>query len=153
PASPGRPPLGAACSMKPPNCFRLLAAAMLLALAGCGGQKLVNVSGRLTHKGQPVPSTLVTFWPEEEGKRASTGVTDDDGNFTLAYSRQEPGVLVGRHIVFLKYDVSMDEELKKIPPKASPELKAVIAKYGDLKPSPLRYEVTKSGQVIDIALP
>ena len=125
---------------------------MVLAVAGCGNQGLVNASGRLTHQGKPVPSTYVTFWPEEEGKRASTGLTDDDGNFTLSYSRQEPGVLVGRHKVFLKYDVSMDEELNKIPPKASKELKAVISKYGDVNTSPLKFEVTKNGQFIEINL-
>ena len=132
--------------------WHLLALTLVLAAAGCGGPGLVNASGRLTYKGQPVPSTLVTFWPEEEGKRASTGVTDDDGNFTLSYSRQEPGVLVGRHTVFLDYHVSMEEELHQIPPKASKELKAVIARYGDVKKSPLRYEVKKDGQFIEIDL-
>ena len=138
--------------MKTRHCCHLAAAAMVLALIGCGNPSLVNASGRLTHQGKPVPSTLVTFWPQEEGKRASTGVTDDDGNFSLSYSRQEPGVLVGKHTVFLKYDVSMDEELHKIPPKASKDLKAVIAKYGDMKTSPLRYEITKNGQFIEINL-
>src|SRR5262245_4564952 len=84
--------------MKPRNRWDLPALVLLLAVSGCGGP-LVNASGRLTYKGQPVPSTLVTFWPQEEGKRASTGVTDDDGKFTLSYSRTEPGVLVGRHTV------------------------------------------------------
>ncbi len=138
--------------MKTRICWHLAAGLMILAVVGCGNQSLVNASGRLTHQGKPVPSTLVTFWPQEEGKRASTAVTDDDGNFTLAYSRQEPGVLVGKHTVFLKYDISMDEELHKIPSKASKELKAVIAKYGDVKTSPLRYEITRNGQVIEINL-
>jgi hypothetical protein len=138
--------------MKTRTRWHLLTVALLVAAAGCGGSGLVNASGRLTHKGQPVPSTLVTFWPEEEGKRASTGVTDDDGNFTLSYSRQEPGVLVGRHTVFLAYHVSMEEELGKIPPKAPKELKAVIARYGDLKTSNLHYEIKENGQRIEIDL-
>src|SRR5262249_29531330 len=58
-----------------------LAGALLFAGAGCGGSDLVNASGRLTYKGQPVPSTYVTFAPQEEGKRASVGLTDSDGNF------------------------------------------------------------------------
>lgn len=138
--------------MKTRHCWHLVIAASLVALAGCKSNPLVNASGRLTYQGKPVPSTLVTFWPAEEGKRASTGVTDDDGNFTLSYSRQEPGVLVGQHTVFLKYHVSMEEELGKIPPKADKALKAVIAKYGDLQKSPLRYEVKENGQVIEINL-
>src|SRR5262245_66544643 len=104
--------------MKTAHCCPLAAAAMVLAGIGCGNQGLGNASGRLTYQGKPVPSTLVTFWPEEEGKRASTGVTDDNGNFTLSYSRQEPGVLVGRHTVFLKYHISMEEETHQIPPRS-----------------------------------
>jgi hypothetical protein len=139
--------------MKTRRCWHLVAVAAVFALVGCGNNGLVTASGRLTYQGKPVPSTYVTFWPEEEGKLASTGLTDDDGNFTLSYSRQEQGVLVGRHTVFLEYYVSMEEELGKIPPKASKELKAVIGKYKDLKTSPLRYEVTKNGQFIEIDLP
>jgi hypothetical protein len=122
------------------------------ATSGCSTSELVSVSGRVTYKGQPVPSTLVTFWPEEEGRRMSTGVTDDDGKFTLSFSRTEEGVLRGKHTVFLRYHMSMEEELGKIPPKASKELKAVIAKYGDLEKSPLKYEITKNGQFVEINL-
>ena len=129
------------------------AVALVLSLASCSKSGLVSAKGRLTHKGQPVPSTHVYFWPEEEGKRRSTGLTDDNGNFTLSYSRTEPGVLVGKHTVFVKYYVSMEEELHQIQPKASGELKAVLAKYGDPKSSPLHYEVTSNGQFIEIELP
>src|SRR5205807_7981047 len=110
--------------------------ALLLAVSGCNSSGLVSATGKLTYKGQPVPSTRVYFQPED-GSRRSTGLTDDNGNFTLQFSRTETGVKLGRHTVFLKYEVSVDEELRKIEPKASKELKAVIAKYGDPKTSPL----------------
>src|SRR5207244_5580136 len=113
------------------NRWHLLALALLLGLCGCRGSDLVNATGKLTYKGQPVPSTYVTFLPEEEGKRASHGLTDDEGNFTLTYSRAETGVLRGRHTVFLSYRVSAEEEMGKAKPKASKELKAIIAKYSD----------------------
>ena len=83
----------------------------VLALTSCSKSGLVNAKGRLTYKGKGVPSTHVFFWPEEEGKRRSTGLTDDNGYFTLSYSRTEPGVLVGKHTVFVKYYVSVEEEL------------------------------------------
>ena len=133
------------------QCLPIAAAFVFLTACGCGGP-LVSASGRLTHKGQPVPSTIVTFWPEEEGKRASVGVTDDDGNFKLKFSTTEDGVYRGKHIVFLKYYVTVEEELNKIPPKASKDIKAALAKYGDVKTSPLRYEITKGGQHFDIAI-
>lgn len=137
--------------MKARNCRWLLAVALLVAVSGCGGP-LVSVSGRVTYKGQPVPSTYVNFHPKEEGKRSSHGLTDDSGNFKLDYSRTEGGALRGQHAVSLSYYVSVEEELRKIPPKASKELKAVIAKYGDPKTSGLEYEISKNGQVIEIDL-
>src|SRR5262245_46362289 len=126
-------------------------AALLLTLTSCSKSGLVNAKGRLTYKGKAVPSTHVFFWPEQEGKRRSTGLTDDSGNFTLSYSRTEPGVLVGKHTVFVKYYVSVEEELHQIPPKASNELKEVLAKYGDPQTSPLHFEITSNGQFIEIA--
>ena len=131
---------------------RLLAAAALL-LLGVGGcsSRLVKVSGRLTYKGEPVPSTLVTFLPDN-GSRASKGLTDDNGNFTLRYSREEVGATRGPCTVLLTYYVSNEEELGQIKPKASKELKAVIAKYGDPTKSPLHYEITKNGQFFEINL-
>jgi hypothetical protein len=132
--------------------YLLVALGPLLVAGGCNRSGLVEASGRLTYKGQPVPSTYVMFLPEEEGKRTSQGVTDDNGNFRLVNSRSATGVLLGRHTVVLKYHLTTDEELHKIPPKASKELKAIIAKYGDPEKSPLHYEITHSGQVIEINL-
>jgi prepilin-type N-terminal cleavage/methylation domain-containing protein len=102
-------------------------------------------------RGRPVPSTLVIFMPDD-GSRRSTGVTDDEGKFSLRFSRTQDGAKLGRHTVVLRYEVGMEEELGKIPPKASPELKAVISRYDDPKTSPLHYEITESGQFIDIAI-
>jgi hypothetical protein len=123
---------------------------LLLMVSGCGS-RLVKVTGRLTYKGEPVPSTDVFFVPDD-GSRRSHGVTDDDGRFTLKFSRNEVGVSPGAHTVFLKYDVSNDEYNGVIKPKASKELKAVIAEYGDVKSSNLHFTVTHTGQVIEIDL-
>jgi hypothetical protein len=131
--------------------WQVAALTLLLAGSGCNSSGLVEVSGRLTCKGQPVPSTLVIFQPDD-GSRRSTGTTDDDGNFRLRFSRQESGVKPGPHTVHLRYDLSVDEELHKIPPKASRELREVIARYADPKKSDLHYEVTRSGQYIEIDL-
>ena len=130
--------------------WRLVELALLVAASGCGSG-LINVSGRLTYTGQPVPSTRVKFVPADNS-RPSHGLTDDNGNFTLRFSRTEDGVKLGKHTVYLKYEVSAEEETHQIAPKASKELKAVIARYGDPKTSPLHYEVTAGGQHFDIPL-
>jgi hypothetical protein len=129
----------------------LVVGALLFGLSGCGGSGLVSVSGRLTHKGQPVPSTRVIFMPDD-GSRRSTGTTDDSGNFSLKFSRTATGVHRGGHTVFLQYDMSAEEETHQIPPKASKELRAVISKYGDPKTSGLHYDVTKNGEFFEIDL-
>jgi hypothetical protein len=122
-----------------------------LVASGCGGPDFVKVTGRVTHKGQPVPSTQLRFMPDN-GERPSTGLTDDDGNFTVRYSHRQAGAPPGSYTVFLTYVPSNEEENHTAPPKASKELKAVIAKYGDPKTSPLHYEITKNGQVLEITL-
>jgi hypothetical protein len=134
--------------------MRYLPAALVLLLAasGCNRSGLVEVSGRLTYKGQPVPSTYVIFQPDDETKRASRGVTDDNGNFTLTNSRSDTGAFLGGNTVLLQYHLTAQEEMHEVPPKASKELKAVIAKYGEKSKTTLHYEVTKSGQFIEINL-
>jgi hypothetical protein len=124
----------------------------LLAAAGCNRSGLFKATGRLTYKGQPVPSTILTFHPDDKHKRPSHALTDDDGNFTVTNSRTEVGIVLGRHTVSLRYYPSNDEELGKAPPKASKQLKAVIARYGDADKSPLHVEVTQSGQSLEINL-
>jgi hypothetical protein len=134
------------------NCWWLPALALLLLISGCRRSELVNATGTVTYKGQPVPSTLVAFYPADDSKRSSHGLTDDNGNFTLSNSSSESGVFLGRHTVVLKYHPSADEDMHKVPPKASKELREVIAKYSNPKTSTLKYEVTSSGQHIEVKL-
>jgi hypothetical protein len=131
------------------GCVAVLA--VVLVVSGCGGPSLLKVRGRVTYQGKPVPSTQITFAPTD-GSRPSKGLTDDDGYFTLKYSRTQMGASRGPCTVYLSYVVSNEEDLHKIPPKASPALKEVIARYGDPKKSPLQYEITKNGQYVEISL-
>jgi hypothetical protein len=131
--------------------WQAAALALVLGVSGCRSE-LVDASGKLTYKGKPVPSVLVMFQPED-GSRRSTGVTDDDGRFSLRFSRTQTGVKRGRHTIVLKYEVSAEEELGKKKSPLSKELKAIIpSKYGDPKKSPLHREVTENGQFFDIDL-
>jgi hypothetical protein len=129
----------------------LAALALAVTCGGCGGDGLVQVTGRLTWKGQPVPSTEVVFMPDD-GSRRSLGKTDDQGNFTLRYSRTQAGATRGPCTVFLRYVPSNEEDNKQIPPKASKELREVIHRYGDPKTSGLHFEITRNGQVVPIEL-
>ncbi len=126
-----------------------IALILLLAAGGCSAPRIIPAGGRVTYKGQGVPSTLVTFIPDD-GNRPSKAITDDQGNFKLLFSKSQEGVMRGKCTVVLRYEMSAEEETKMIPPKASREVKAVIAKYSDEKASPLHFDVEKPGQHIDI---
>jgi hypothetical protein len=130
-------------------CFVLVLVA--LAASGCGEPMFIKVTGRITYRGQPVKSTQLRFLPDN-GERPSTGHTNDDGEFTVRYSRHQGGCPPGSYTVFLTYVPSNEEENHTGPPKESPEVRAVIARYGDSKTTPLHFDLTKDGQVLDIAL-
>jgi hypothetical protein len=74
---------------------------LVIVLAGCGGgPALVEVHGTLTHKGNPVANAVVHFLPENG--RPSSGLTDEQGHFTLKYDAGHDGTLVGKQIVSVR---------------------------------------------------
>jgi hypothetical protein len=80
----------------------LMALAMVtLLVAGCGGIKtppLGLVEGTVTLDGVPLPSAMVVFTPDGQG-RSSTAVTDSGGRYSLSFLRDIPGANVGPHTV------------------------------------------------------
>ena len=70
-------------------------------LAGCSSDEvqLGTVSGQVTKGGQPQANIWLEFKPEHG--RPSTARTDAAGRYTLNYTGQKPGALVGRHKVRL----------------------------------------------------
>lgn len=138
--------------MIPRSRWYLLGLLLLLALSGCRSDDgLVRVTGQLTYKGQPVPGTEVRFFPDD-GSRRSVGHTDADGRFTLHFSRQEEGAVLGKHTVALFYVVNADEEMGKTPLKVSPEVRAALEKRATPEKSDIHVEITKSGQFVEIKL-
>ena len=85
-------------------CFLLCGSVALL--AGCGGETpkdvpkgLINVTGKVTYKGNPVPNATVSFVPTLPDKQSSVGKTDSSGNYTLEMSPSAKGVLPGEYRV------------------------------------------------------
>ena len=75
--------------------------AILGILSGCGGADVPpigSVSGIVTIDGKPAPNIRVMFHPKEKG-RPSNGLTDQDGSYTLSYSPNAMGALIGKHEV------------------------------------------------------
>jgi len=85
---------------------RFLAFVALGALAaGCSGQRVVPVSGRVTLNGQPLANVHVSFQPLSAGPDHDPGsgsyaITDNDGRYTLKLVHGDtPGAVVGKHRV------------------------------------------------------
>jgi hypothetical protein len=86
---------------------KVFATGMALALAavvGCGGTKIVPVSGIVKLDGKPYKNAVVSFQPVGEKEapnpgRGSSGLTDEAGRFSLIYDGEKPGALVGKHRV------------------------------------------------------
>jgi hypothetical protein len=76
-----------------------------LVVTGCESKKysLVDVSGKVTLDGKPVPGAVVNFQPQAREDRSpgpgSTGRCDAEGRFQLSTIRDEPGAVVGIHNV------------------------------------------------------
>lgn len=76
---------------------------LVMSLAGCGGgggdrPSLGRVSGLVTLDNSPVEGAEVQFLPVDGG-RPSTGITDAQGRYTLQYTENSSGAVIGQHSV------------------------------------------------------
>ena len=107
----------------------LLGFAVVVAL-GCGSKKFVPVSGKVTLNGKPLPDAAVSFQPiagkgSLEAGVASTGKTNQNGEFTLTADTGESGAVVGKHniIITAATEIAGDERKRskesvdKVPPE------------------------------------
>ena len=80
--------------------------------------QLGKATGVVTLDGQPLPGASVVF-ERMEGtpRRRSTGITDEDGRYRMAYSRGGMGVLPGNSIVRIRASAPTngEEEAEREP--------------------------------------
>lgn len=79
--------------------FTVALACFLPVLAGCGGPKLVPVTGAVTLDGKPVDGATVTF-VSEDGKNSFSGSTDASGKYSLQEG-EKVGALPGSYKVIV----------------------------------------------------
>ncbi|SFI39474.1 carboxypeptidase-like regulatory domain-containing protein [Planctomicrobium piriforme] len=82
----------------------LLLLALIGLLAGCGrstGPELARVEGRVTLDGTPLPHAKLRFQPLGGKGTYSTGETDESGRFSLQFSRDRKGAMIGTHGVVI----------------------------------------------------
>lgn len=129
----------------------LLAVPVLL--TGCNdGPKVVRVAGTVTRNGKPVPYLTVNFIPEVG--RPSWGLTDEQGRFTLEYDNTTKGALVGTHTVWVLWRPASPQEEIQGPKggRRPPELEAIRAKYGSQEKSPLKIEIARAVDDLEVKL-
>ncbi|HUT94747.1 MAG TPA: carboxypeptidase-like regulatory domain-containing protein [Thermoguttaceae bacterium] len=141
----------------------LLVLVSLLA-AGCGGSdgKLAPVKGTVTLDGEPLAEARVEFDPDPgevvRGKStgsASYGKTDSSGRYTLQYTHEKQGALVGKHTVRITTrGMTVDPDGKEVlvperlPPKyhLNSELTAEVKPGSNTFDFPLSLESSSGGQ-------
>ena len=72
-------------------------------LTGCSDKypDLYPVTGRVTFKGQPVPSGTITFYPQD-GSRPANCTLSGDGSYRLMTYEDGPGAVNGPHKVTIE---------------------------------------------------
>ena len=104
---------------------------------GCGGESgppLGQVTGTVTLDGQPLVGAHVYFSPVAGG-RSSEGVTDSSGSYSLEYTFDKLGALLGEHEVRIHSAEFAGEAAKDpvVPAKynSSTELIVTVGKGGN----------------------
>lgn len=79
---------------------------LVAGMVGCGGGTpddqpgLGQVSGKVTLKGAPLANALVEFTPTKKG-RQSSGTTNESGEYTLQYTVEAEGAVIGEHTIMV----------------------------------------------------
>jgi hypothetical protein len=130
---------------------------VVVAFAGCGdsGPRVVEISGRVSRGGKPVKDLTVHFMPQQG--RPSWGLTDADGRYTLHYSREKDGAVVGKHKVYVTYDPPTNDPGAYYGRmegrfEAPDDIKAILQEYGDVESTPLEFEIEEKREDLDLQL-
>ena len=128
---------------------------LLIGVVGCGksgdGTQVVPVTGTVTRDGKPVADLFLNFKPAIG--RPSWGVSDANGRYELTFDAAQKGAAVGNHTVWVTQPISGAEGMgPEDQPKTSPELPAILKKYGSEAITPLKVEVKAGGSAIDLKL-
>ena len=125
--------------------------ALIASLTGCGrsGPEIARVSGTVTLDGKPLPEAFV-FFRHADGGRISEAFTDNSGRYTLNYSNDESGAMVGSNTVRISTFIEAVREDSGAIVKGTNKKELVPAKYN--KQSELTVEVKSGKNTLDFDL-
>lgn len=124
--------------------FSVIAMSLLaFAISGCGpsGPEVGKVSGVVTLDGKPLPEAFV-FFRHADGGRISEAFTDESGKYTLNFSSDASGAMVGPNTVRISTFIEAVREDSGAIVKGTNKKELVPKRYN--KESELTAEV-KSG--------
>jgi hypothetical protein len=133
----------------------LLAFAFFFVESGCtrSGPQIVAIEGTVTHDGTPLSDLMIYFQPASG--RPSWAISDKNGHFVLDYDPDYDGAVVGNHTVWVLENPNASDPLLtsgKPKQKRSPEMKAVLDKYGSAENSPYKVEIKKADRNFQLKL-
>lgn len=136
---------------------------MLAMLCGCGGgdkgPERGEVEGVVTLDGQPLAGAVVMFAPQaspgKESGSTSVGVTDSAGKYTLSYSGDKTGAVIGTHLVRITTGRIADEDegTPAVPEKVPVQYNSGAAANPDMKRevkagrNELNFELKSEGEI------
>ena len=99
-------------------------------MAGCNSgpvtPPLGAVEGNVTLDGKPADGVIVVFMPDQG--RSSSGMTDQDGNYSLDFDSQHKGAVAGKHKV--RMTKNPNANLETMDPTAGPPM-PIPVRYND----------------------
>jgi len=118
---------------------------ILCIVSGCGGgadgPELGRVTGTVQLDGEPLEGAVVTFSPVEGG-RGSSGVTDASGTYSLNYTHDQQGAILGEHEVRINSashaGEGADDPLLSSDYNSSTKLKVTVAPGSNSVPFDLK---------------
>lgn len=109
-----------------PNFVAVALIAVAVLLVGCSQENanFAPVSGTVTVKGKPQPNLIVSFLPVTQGEEAgiaSSGLTDEQGHFTLKTTGEDgiEGAMIGPHQVRIRNRIVLGAEDAVVKEKSS----------------------------------
>lgn len=125
----------------------------LLILAGCGGPPadmppLGDVSGTVTLGGKPLVGAIVEYKPVGSG-RPSAATTDSSGYYSLEYTSDYSGAVIGDHTIQVTVAEGDDEDYSDYSDKEDASGSSLPPKASD---GSLTFKVEEGSNTNDIAL-
>lgn len=135
--------------------WKILAAGLLVGLAGCKGGSDLEVSGTVSLDGEPLKNAAVQFIPQgETAGLGGSAITDGAGKFTLTNAQGGKALAPGTYKVVVSKRLNKDgtEPDPNVPPIESQAVETLPAIFSDENHSTLTMTVKADQKTYDIKL-